>query len=212
MLGNIEGTHQLNEHEFEQTPGDSEGLPCLFPGTHFILNGLKDQGAMALRAWLSFLMTTWPGGYPPTFPNLRLWIVSTFVSLLLVTFLGWPQTHLWDFICMYHRTKLPHQGDMRWNVTKRYQEVWVPLGISQEERKLAICRWPHIRLGIPGGSDGNESACNAGDLSSIPGPGRSPGEGDGSPVQYFYLENSMDRGAWRARVLGSQRVEHDWAT
>ena len=88
-------------------------------------------------------------------------------------------------------------------------EVWVPLGISQEERKLTICRWPYIRLAIPDGSDGKESACNAGDLSSVPGSGRSPGEGRGNPLQYFYLESSMDRGAWWATVLGSQRVEHD---
>ena len=47
-----------------------------------------------------------------------------------------------------------------------------------------------------------ESACNAGDPGSIPGLGRSPGEGNGNPLQYFYLENPMDRGAWRATVLG----------
>ena len=46
-----------------------------------------------------------------------------------------------------------------------------------------------------GGSDGKESACNAGDLSSVPGLGRSPGEGNGDPLQYSCLENSMDRGA-----------------
>ena len=50
--------------------------------------------------------------------------------------------------------------------------------------------------GFPGGSDGQESVCNAGDLSSIPGLGRSPGEGNGNPFQYSCLENSMDRGAW----------------
>ena len=47
-----------------------------------------------------------------------------------------------------------------------------------------------------------ESACNAGDLGLIPGLGRSPGEGNGYPVQYSGLENSMDRGAWRVIVLG----------
>ena len=46
-----------------------------------------------------------------------------------------------------------------------------------------------------GGSDGKESACNAGDLSSVPGLGRSPGEGNGDPLLYSCLENSMDRGA-----------------
>ena len=49
---------------------------------------------------------------------------------------------------------------------------------------------------FPGGSDGKESACSAGDLGSIPGLGRSPGEGHGNPLQYSCLENSVDRGAW----------------
>ena len=53
-------------------------------------------------------------------------------------------------------------------------------------------------LGFPGGSDGKESACNVGDLGSIPGLGRSAGEGNGYPLQYSGLENSMDRGAWSA--------------
>ena len=48
------------------------------------------------------------------------------------------------------------------------------------------------------GSDGEESACNAGDLGLIPGLGKSPGEGDGNPLQYSGLENSTDRGAWWA--------------
>jgi len=56
--------------------------------------------------------------------------------------------------------------------------------------------------GFPGGSDGKESACNAGDLSSIPGLGRSPGEGNGYLLQYSRLENSMDRGTWQVTVLG----------
>ena len=47
-------------------------------------------------------------------------------------------------------------------------------------------------LGFPGGSDGKESACNVGDLGSIPELGRSPGEGKGYPLQYSGLENSMD--------------------
>ena len=51
-----------------------------------------------------------------------------------------------------------------------------------------------------GGSDGKETACNAGDPGSIPGLGRSPGEEHGNPRQYSCLENSKDRGAWRAMV------------
>ena len=52
-----------------------------------------------------------------------------------------------------------------------------------------------------GDSDGKETACNAGDLGSIPGSGRSPGEGNGNPLLYSCLENPMDREAWWATVL-----------
>ena len=52
-------------------------------------------------------------------------------------------------------------------------------------------------LFFPGSTDGKESACNAEDLGSIPGLGRSPEDGKGYPLQYYGLENSMDRGAWQ---------------
>ena len=55
-------------------------------------------------------------------------------------------------------------------------------------------------MGFPGGSDGKESACNTGDLGSIPGLGRSLGGGNDNPLQYSCLENSMDRGAQWATV------------
>ena len=58
------------------------------------------------------------------------------------------------------------------------------------------------RVGFPGGSEAKASACNAGDLGSIPGSGRSSGEGNGNPLQYSCLENPMDRGAWWATVHG----------
>ena len=57
-------------------------------------------------------------------------------------------------------------------------------------------------MGFPGGSDGKELACNAGDVSWIPRSGRSPGGGYGSPLQYSCLENLTDRGAWWAAVHG----------
>ena len=57
-------------------------------------------------------------------------------------------------------------------------------------------------LGFPAGSDGKQSAYGAGDPGSIPGSGRSPGEGNGNPLQYSWLENSMDRGTWWATVHG----------
>ena len=57
-------------------------------------------------------------------------------------------------------------------------------------------------MGFPSGSDGKESDCNAGDPSLNPESGRSPGEGNGNPFQYFCLENFMDREAWQAKVHG----------
>ena len=59
-----------------------------------------------------------------------------------------------------------------------------------------------MKWGFPGGSDSEESACNVGDPGSGPGLGRSPGEGNGNPLQYSCLENPMDGGAWRATVHG----------
>ena len=68
-----------------------------------------------------------------------------------------------------------------------------------------------VKLGFPYSSVGKESACNAGDLGSIPRSGRFPGEGNGNLLQYSCLENFKDRGAWRATILGITRVGHDLA-
>ena len=68
-------------------------------------------------------------------------------------------------------------------------------------------------MDFPGGSDGKESACSAGDLGSIPESGRSPREGSGYPLQYSCLKNSMDRGAWQAIVHGvACKIRYGWAT
>ena len=60
----------------------------------------------------------------------------------------------------------------------------------------------HTNMGFPGGSNGKESACNAGSLGLIPRLGRFLGEGHDNPFQYSCLENSMDRGVWQAVVHG----------
>ena len=57
-------------------------------------------------------------------------------------------------------------------------------------------RLPYTLRGFPGGSEVKVSASNEGDLGSIPGSGRSPGEGNGNPLQYYCLENPMDGEAW----------------
>ena len=65
------------------------------------------------------------------------------------------------------------------------------------------------KLGFLSSSDGKASACNAGDPGSIPGSGRSPREGNGNPLRYSCLENSKDRGAWRAIYSPWGRKESD---
>ena len=67
--------------------------------------------------------------------------------------------------------------------------------------------WQVESWGFPGHSDGKEFPCNAGDLGLTPGLGRSLGRGNGYPLQYSSLENSMDRKAWQS--MGWQRVGHD---
>ena len=76
------------------------------------------------------------------------------------------------------------QQSMRWS---RIRHTWL-------HHLLAVC--------FPGGSDDKESACSAGDLGSILGLGRSPGAGNGNPLQYSCLKNPMDRGAWWTTVHG----------
>ena len=68
--------------------------------------------------------------------------------------------------------------------------------------ELPIIRIVAGIIGFPGGSEDKASACNAGDSGSIPGLGRSPGEGNDNPLQYSCLENPMERGAWKATVHG----------
>ena len=68
-------------------------------------------------------------------------------------------------------------------------------------------RLVNFQIVLGSGSDSKETLCNVGDLDSIPGLGRSPGEGNGNQFQYSFLENSMDIGAWRATVCG---ITNSW--
>ena len=67
---------------------------------------------------------------------------------------------------------------------------------------VGIYKPMYLGMGFPGGSDRKESACNVGDLGSIPGSGRSAGEGIGYPLQCSCMENPLDRGAWGVTVHG----------
>ena len=110
------------------------------------------------------------------FPIYTLFYLPIFNSFLKVEL----QTRLFD--CFYQETAhFPYKVP-----GSKYFQFWRPHGFC---------------LSFPGGSDGKESAWNAGNLGSIPGLERSSGGGNGSPLQYSCLENSMDRG-----------VRHDWVT
>ena len=72
----------------------------------------------------------------------------------------------------------------------------VPICLAHQTSSSVLSHWLKNSLGFPGGSEGKASAYNAGDLGLIPGSGRSPGEGNGNPLQYSCLENPMEGGAW----------------
>ena len=88
---------------------------------------------------------------------------------------------------------------------RQVDEVW-PQDVDWVQVWSILSHLPGNK-GLPGGSGGKVSTCNAGDPGSIPGSGRSPGEGNGNPLQYSFLENPMDRGVWWAIVMGSQDLD-----
>ena len=73
---------------------------------------------------------------------------------------------------------------------------------TEIKQRMEKCTGKHVMVRLPGGLEVKASACNVGDLSSIPGWGRSPGERNGNPLQYSCLENPMDEGACWATVRG----------
>ena len=85
-----------------------------------------------------------------------------------------------------------------------YQDDHCPSGWGWPNKKMYLLTTYYAPLSkdLPCSSNGKESACNAGDLGSIPRLERSTGEGNGNPLQYSCLENPMDRGAWQATVHG----------
>ena len=80
---------------------------------------------------------------------------------------------------------------------------------SEKSKHIDVWQRFPFFLDFPGGSDGKVSAYNAGDLGSIPGSGRSPGEGNGTPLQYSCLENPWTEEPDRLQSMGSQKVRHN---
>ena len=104
-------------------------------------------------------------------------------------------THL---LPLFHVTVLITNDLVQSKCVPSFIHQWAPPpGLSMVQTTAHFIKY------LPGGSDGKESACNSGDLGSIPGSGRSPREGNGYSLQYSYLENSMDRRArWVPVVHG----------
>ena len=95
------------------------------------------------------------------------------------------------------------------------REAWSAAihGVAKSRTRLSNFTFTllQVSLGFPGDSDGKESVCNEGDLGSIPGLGKSPGEGIGYPLQYSCLENPHGQRSLTgySQSMGSQRVRHD---
>ena len=94
-------------------------------------------------------------------------------------------------------------------VNPKGNQSWIYIGRTDVEAETLILWLPG---GFPGGSEDKVSACNVGDPGSIPGLGRSPGKGNGNPLQYSCLENPWTEEPGGLQSTGSQRVGHDWAT
>ena len=102
------------------------------------------------------------------------------------------------------------ESELRWQETRgRDGTVLSPLPSGLQHCCRLIWDFPFYVPYSACSSVGKESACSAGDPGSIPGLGRSPGEGNGNPLQYPCLKNLMDRGL---QSMGSQTVGHDWTT
>ena len=97
--------------------------------------------------------------------------------------------------CLENLGKPPGEGSIN-RLTDLFNRFSLNTYIWQEKCKTLIYKELGTQRGFPGGSEVKASACNAGDLGLIPGSGRSPGEGNGNPLQYSCLENPMDGGAW----------------
>ena len=93
---------------------------------------------------------------------------------------------------------------------------WMCTKMTVDINVSLICYYSLVptmcQIGFPHSSVGKESACSAGDPGSIPGLGRSPGEGTDNSLQYSCLENPMHRGAWQVMVCGVTRVRQDLMT
>ena len=142
--------------------------------------------------------------------KVRLWLGKYFLAYkILITFyvlfslfLEWIGRGTAELTCCLNRP-CRHGSCPRWWQGKEGEGKFLSPFIREHGT---------VSRGFPGGSVDKESACNAGDPHLIPRLGRSPEEGNGNLLQYSYLENPKDRGAWWATVHGVMRVRYDLVT
>ena len=130
--------------------------------------------------------------------NQRLSPIHWFPDPALIHFQGPFSCHIYDAAILFNAQQVCTECVRELEIVEAVD--CVSKGLSQTE--FTVAAKYGIYIGFPGGSDGTETACNAGNLGSVPGQGRSPGEGNSYSLQYSCLENPMDRGAWQARVHG----------
>ena len=133
---------------------------------------------------------------PSIFPSIRVF------SNELALHIRWPK--YWKFsFCISPSGEYSGLISFRMDWLDFFEVQGTLKSLHQHHSSKASILWcSTFLMDFPGGSDGKESACNAGDLGLIPGWGWYPGERNGNPLLYSCLENPMDRGAWRATVCG----------
>ena len=130
------------------------------------------------------------------------------IHMLINSLIHSLYSRVYPFICSSFHCPFGHQFPHMWFLLSSFpSSIHALLHSRIYSKSLWLIHFTQQFMGFPGGSDGKESACNAGDLGSISGLGRSPGEGNGNPLQYSGLENSMDRRAWQAIVHGFAKIQ-----
>ena len=189
---------------------------CFIPPSH---SGIQDDRILPFWKWG---LQSHPGNVQIA----NIWESESLASPKR-SFIGKSEKWHWSFLLTFRWPEHSHMATPKCNEAGKYSlsvypgEKWSRFGeqLVKTNAKL-LCKvtiliytFIYQDMAFPGGSDGKESACNAGDLGLIPGLGRSPGGGNGHPLQYSCLEKSMDRGAWQATVHGvekSRTWRSDW--
>ena len=166
-------------------------LPCISYGA------IKKTG-LTRSFWKHSLLHSWQPAL--NFPRASGKLCLLLMTMVLAHLLAWAPSSLDSTISL-----------MIWSSPPPPTLLLPLLLFSEQPHDLFFFNLFILYCSFPDGCGGKESACNAGDSGLIPRSRRSPGEGNGCPLQYSWLENSMDRGARRATVHEVTRVGHDWA-